>query len=111
MHSTPPLDSSSRHPKEHHRLVGTELKEAVAGVGQWQVVQGKLHRRFSFGNFSQAFSFMTQVAMCAEQLDHHPHWRNEYNVVDIYLSTFDADGITWRDIELAKRVDQLCIDD
>jgi len=62
---------------------------------------------FKFKNFSEAFSFMTRVALAAEKMDHHPEWSNVYNKVDILLSSYDADGLTERDIRLAKFIDQV----
>ena len=70
-----------------------------------------LTRTFKFKNFSKAFSFMTQVAIEAEKLNHHPNWSNEYNVVIINLSTHDAGNIiTNKDRELAQAIDGLLED-
>ena len=77
----------------------------------WKEEQKTLTRTFKFKNFSQAFSFMTQVAIEAEKLNHHPNWSNEYNVVKINLSTHDAGNIiTKKDRELAKAIDCLLED-
>ena len=74
----------------------------------WQEENNKLKRTFQFKNFSEAFSFMTRVALAAEKMDHHPNWSNVYNKVTIELCTHDAgDIVTDKDRELAKRIDNL----
>lgn len=74
----------------------------------WQEVNNKLYRKFQFANFSQAFAFMTRVALEAEKMDHHPLWTNVYNTVEIWLSTHDAgDVVTDKDRTLANRIDKL----
>ena len=72
----------------------------------WEEKNNTLHRQFEFKNFSEAFSFMTRVALAAEKTDHHPRWTNEYNKVEIWLSTHDAGNIvTEKDKSLAKIID------
>ena len=66
-----------------------------------------IERKFEFSDFSEAFSFMTRVAMIAETRDHHPEWFNVYNRVEIRLTTHDVDGLSGSDISLAKRIDDL----
>ena len=56
---------------------------------------------FKFSDFKQAFSFMTSIAMKAEQINHHPEWENVYNKVTITLTTHDKGGITELDYEMA----------
>jgi 4a-hydroxytetrahydrobiopterin dehydratase len=74
----------------------------------WQQQDNKLYRKFQFKNFSEAFAFMTRVALEAEKMDHHPYWTNVYNTVEIWLSTHDAgDVVTDKDHKLAKRIDAL----
>jgi len=74
----------------------------------WQQTDNKLYRKFQFKNFSEAFAFMTRVAMEAEKMDHHPLWTNVYNTVEIWLSTHDAgDVVTEKDHKLSKRIDAL----
>jgi 4a-hydroxytetrahydrobiopterin dehydratase len=63
-------------------------------------------REFIFDDFMHAFAFMTQVALVAEKRDHHPEWSNVYNKVVITLTTHDADGLTQRDINLARNADE-----
>jgi len=67
---------------------------------------GIITRRFLFKDFKQAFAFMTQVAMYAEQHNHHPEWSNVYNRVDVTLTTHDAGGITQLDLDLASYADE-----
>ncbi len=74
----------------------------------WQEEQNKLYRKFEFKNFSEAFGFMTRVALAAEKMDHHPEWKNVYNTVEIWLSTHDAgDIVTEKDHKLAQKIDGL----
>lgn len=74
----------------------------------WQETNNSLYRKFEFNNFSSAFAFMTQVAMLAEKMNHHPRWTNVYNTVEIWLNTHDAgDTITEKDRKLADKIDQL----
>ena len=74
----------------------------------WIEENNKLYRKFTFANFSEAFAFMTRVAMEAEKADHHPLWTNVWNSVEIWLSTHDAgDIVTEKDRRLAKKIDSL----
>lgn len=74
----------------------------------WQEKENRLNRSFQFPDFKEAFAFMTKVALVAEKLDHHPHWVNDYNKVDISLSTHSAGNVvTDKDHELARLIDTL----
>ncbi len=73
----------------------------------WRTVDGKLHREFRFKSFVEAFGFMTQSALIAERADHHPEWFNVYSRVVVDLVTHDADGISQRDIDLARAMDSI----
>lgn len=66
-----------------------------------------LDRRFTFKDFSEAFAFLTRVAMHAEKVDHHPEFTSVWNTVDFRLTSHDAGGVTERDVALAKAIDQL----
>jgi 4a-hydroxytetrahydrobiopterin dehydratase len=70
--------------------------------------EGKaLLRTFKFKNFSEAFAFLTRVALHAEKVDHHPEFTNVWNRVDFRLTTHDTGGVTERDLKLAKKIDEL----
>ena len=74
----------------------------------WKEADNKLYRKFEFKDFSEAFAFMTRVALAAEKMDHHPLWTNVWNTVEIWLSTHDAgDIVTEKDRKLAKRIDSI----
>ncbi|MEH0158096.1 4a-hydroxytetrahydrobiopterin dehydratase [Limibacter armeniacum] len=74
----------------------------------WTEADNKLKRTFKFKNFSEAFAFMTRVAMLAEKMDHHPNWSNVWNTVDIELTTHDAGNtVTEKDKKLAAAIDKL----
>jgi 4a-hydroxytetrahydrobiopterin dehydratase len=75
--------------------------------GEWSLSADKksIHQSFKFKTFTEAFSFMTRVALQAEKMDHHPDWSNAYNKVDITLSSHDAGGVTEKDIKLATEID------
>jgi 4a-hydroxytetrahydrobiopterin dehydratase len=82
-------------------------RQALSSLPHWVLAaDGRaMHRQLVFDDFKQAFAFMTQVALAAEQRNHHPDWHNVYNRVDIRLSTHDAGGLTERDLELARWID------
>ncbi len=74
----------------------------------WKEEDNKLYRKFEFANFSEAFAFMTRVALEAEKMNHHPLWTNVYNTVEIWLSTHDAGNtVTEKDKRLSKAVDKI----
>lgn len=74
----------------------------------WKEDHNSLSKSFTFKDFKQAFAFMTQVAMEAEKMNHHPAWTNVYNKVSIKLSTHDAGGVvTPKDRLLAKAIDKI----
>jgi 4a-hydroxytetrahydrobiopterin dehydratase len=76
-------------------------------VPGWEVDGSRLVRTFTFADFSEAFGFMTRVAMIAEQLNHHPDWENSWNRVVIGITSHDQGGITDTCVEFATRVNQL----
>jgi len=74
----------------------------------WQENDNKLYKKFVFADFSEAFAFMTRVAMEAEKQNHHPLWTNVWNSVEIWLSTHDAgDVVTEKDRKLAASIDEI----
>lgn len=89
--------------------LGREAAEAaLTGLDGWALAAdgASIHRTFTFGNFSEAFAFMTRVALAAEKMDHHPDWSNVYKTVDVTLNTHDAGGVTALDIDLAKKMNR-----
>ena len=74
----------------------------------WKEENNTLYRKFEFKNFSEAFAFMTRVALAAEKMDHHPLWTNVYNKVEVWLNTHDAgDIVTEKDRKLSAIIDKL----
>ena len=74
----------------------------------WEEKNNSLYRKFQFKSFSEAFAFMTRVALEAGKMDHHPLWTNVYNTVEVWLSTHSAgDVVTDKDRQLAKKIDAL----
>lgn len=74
----------------------------------WKEENNKLYQKFQFKDFSEAFAFMTRIALAAEKMDHHPEWKNVYNTVEVWLSTHDAgDVVTEKDKKLAALIDKL----
>ena len=92
------------------QLNDAEREAALAELAGWEY-DGKrdaISRKFEFADFSEAYAFMTRVAVHAEKADHHPEWFNVYNKVDITLTTHDAGengGLSVRDIDLAKKIE------
>ena len=91
------------------KLDAAQRKAALDELAGWKMVEGRnaITRTLKFADFSEAFGFMTRVALAAEKLDHHPEWSNVWNRVEITLSTHDAGGLTDRDLKLAKIIDKL----
>jgi 4a-hydroxytetrahydrobiopterin dehydratase len=89
------------------KLSGAELKKAVAALKGWTVVKGKLHKEYKFTDFIHAFGFMATAALAIEKMEHHPEWFNVYNRVTVDLTTHDAKGITSKDVDLAKLLDEI----
>ena len=87
------------------RLDETEIKKVLAALPGWSRIAGTIRRPFRFADFPAAFAFMTKVAALAEQMQHHPDWRNRGCDVYVTLSTHDAGGLTILDLELARAID------
>lgn len=73
----------------------------------WSPTDDAITREFKFKDFSEAFAFMTRVALLAHAADHHPEWSNVYNKVSITLTTHSAGGLTEKDVKLAREIDGL----
>lgn len=91
------------------RLNDEERRKALTELDGWTETPGRdaITKDFKFRNFSEAFGFMTRVALIAEKIDHHPEWSNVYNRVSVTLTTHDADGLTALDIKLAHAMEKL----
>lgn len=91
------------------KLDSTAISEKLATVSDWDIDAGEtaLSRSFRFADFSEAFGFMSRVALVAETLNHHPEWKNVYRNVDVRLTTHDAGGLTALDFDLATRIDAI----
>lgn len=91
------------------KLSDAARQEALASLPDWRwdPARAGIARRFLFADFNAAFGFMTRVALEAERADHHPEWSNVWNRVDVLLTTHSAGGLTPKDIDLARRMDEL----
>ena len=91
------------------KLTGSARTAALAALPHWKEVPGRdaIQRSLKFADFTQAWGFMTKVALAAEKADHHPEWSNVYNRVEIVLSTHDAGGLSDKDVALARVIDSI----
>ncbi len=91
------------------RLTPAERAALMERLEFWNYDESRdaIVRKFIFDNFSEAFGFMTQVALVAEKIDHHPEWSNVWNRVEIVLTTHDAGGLSSRDVTMADAIDTL----
>ena len=89
------------------KLSAEARRRALANLSGWSEVEGRdaIEKSVSFDSFSQAWDFMSRVALGAEKMNHHPEWFNVYNRVDITLSTHDCGGLSERDLALAALID------
>ncbi len=92
---------------QRQKLTATEINERLAEVPGWSLQNDKLHREFQFADFVAAFGFISQLAVIAEKMNHHPALFNVYNQVTIDLDTHDAGGISALDFKLAAAINQL----
>jgi 4a-hydroxytetrahydrobiopterin dehydratase len=92
-----------------HKLDMGARAAALKELSGWNDAPGRdaIQRSFKFKDFNAAFGFMSSVALMAEKLDHHPEWSNIYNRVDVVLTTHDCNGVSERDVTLARFMDQL----
>ena len=89
------------------RLATAEVAERLSSLPGWTFSGDALRRDFEFADFSEAFGFMTRVALAAEKLDHHPDWSNVWSRVSVALRTHDAGGVTELDFRLADVMQRL----
>lgn len=89
------------------KLDKTQRTVALKSLKGWtdDAKRDAIVKTFVFGNFVEAFGFMTQAALVAERMDHHPEWSNVYKTVSVLLTTHDAGGLTSKDIDLARAMD------
>lgn len=80
------------------------ISKKIENLPEWSYVDNKLRVEYSFTNFIEAFSFMTQAALISEKLNHHPNWSNVFKTVAIDLFTHDAGGVTELDFAWAEKV-------
>ena len=86
-------------------LTPEQIQERLTTLQSWRLEDGWLARDLQFADFESAWRFMSYVAECAEQQDHHPNWYNVYSTVQIRLCSHDANGITERDFALVQSID------
>ncbi len=84
-----------------------EIETFLHNHPEWALQENKLHREFTFPDFTRAFGFMASAAIVAEKMNHHPEWSNVYNRVNVHLTTHDASALTEKDFALAKAFDSL----
>jgi 4a-hydroxytetrahydrobiopterin dehydratase len=91
------------------QLSEAERADALDGLPDWDYDEARdaIARTFTFADFSEAFAFMTRVALLAEKANHHPEWSNVWNRVEITLTTHDAGGLSGRDVEMAEAIEGL----
>ena len=91
------------------RLVGAARHAAIHQLHGWVEVADRdaIRKSYHFGDFSEAWGFMSRIALMAEKMDHHPEVFNVYNRVEIVLSTHDAGGLSQFDIDLARAIDEI----
>ncbi len=89
--------------KYSEEAIQLELKE----LKDWRLIDNSIEKKFKFPDFSQALGFIVQVGLLAEKSNHHPELFNVFNTVIIRLTTHDADGVTDKDIDLAKNIEKM----
>jgi 4a-hydroxytetrahydrobiopterin dehydratase len=94
------------------KLEKAEIDRLVASLSGWSVTTDGtgIEKTFTFGDFNEAFGFMSRVALTAEKMDHHPEWFNVYKTVKVTLSTHDSGGVTELDGKLARAMDRFAGD-
>ncbi|HMT14231.1 MAG TPA: 4a-hydroxytetrahydrobiopterin dehydratase [Aestuariivirga sp.] len=90
------------------KLIGVERARALAALHGWAEAKGRdaITKTYQFATFGKAFGFMTEVALAAEKMDHHPEWTNVYGRVEVTLATHSSGGVTEKDMELARKIDE-----
>jgi 4a-hydroxytetrahydrobiopterin dehydratase len=91
------------------RLIGAARHTALRELKDWSEVADRdaIRKSYHFSNFSEAWGFLSRIALVAEKMDHHPEIFNVYNRVEIILATHDVDGVSEKDVRLAAAIDEL----
>lgn len=91
------------------KLAGAARNAALKELHGWSEVEDRdaIRKVYHFGTFREAWGFMSQVALIAERMDHHPEWFNVYNRVEIILTSHDAGGLSERDLRMARAIDEI----
>ena len=91
------------------KLSPEDRASALSELSDWEELDGRdaIRRKFVFTDFNEAWGFISRIAMEAERRNHHPEWSNIWATVDITLSTHDCDGLSSRDVELARFIDKI----
>ena len=98
--------SATKYDREQCSQALAALNGDLETAQQWQISNGKLCKTFKFKSFVRAFGWMSQVAIVAEKMNHHPEWSNVYNRVNVELVTHDVDGISDYDFALATKMER-----
>ena len=90
------------------KLSKTEVTNKLKKLSGWKLMKGRnaITKTFKFKNFTEAFGWMTTMALYAEKKDHHPEWFNVYSTVEVTLSTHDAGGVTNLDMDMAREMNR-----
>ncbi len=89
------------------KLTDLEIEKKLANYPDWDYYDDALHTEFEFDNFKDCMSAISRIAFECEALNHHPDWRNVYNMLYITLSTHDADGVTELDFQLIEAIEKI----
>ncbi|MHC4512250.1 MAG: 4a-hydroxytetrahydrobiopterin dehydratase [Planctomycetota bacterium] len=87
------------------KLTEEQIRQTLEQLPEWDLLDGKLHRKLRFRDFREALGFMVAIGCVAEASNHHPEWWNVYNRVEVWLTTHDAGGLTEKDVALAKEIE------
>jgi len=91
------------------KLSEDDIEKRLLQYPDWDYYDNALHAEFEFDNFKDCFSAMSRIAFECEALNHHPDWSNVYNVLNISISTHEANGVTVKDFKLAKAIDNIVV--
>ncbi|MDN3594110.1 4a-hydroxytetrahydrobiopterin dehydratase [Zunongwangia endophytica] len=89
------------------KLTEDQINTNLESFEGWSYAKDAIHTSFKFENFKDAFTVMTRIAFEAEAQQHHPNWANSFNELEISLSTHDAGGVTNKDFEMAKAIEDI----